>query len=89
MHGKQRGHDRPTYRAGSGVTDTESIIQSTRLDHWLQGGEPIRTDCQYETIPLALERLPEGACQNGCEDFVVQALNIEAHNVCYRQLRYG
>ncbi len=42
----------------------------------------------HETIPLPLEGLPEGAQQNGYEDFVVQDLNLEAHNVCYRRLRY-
>jgi len=42
----------------------------------------------HETIPLPLEGLPEGTRQNGYEDFVVQDLKIEAHNVCYRRLRY-
>jgi hypothetical protein len=42
----------------------------------------------HETIPMPLEGLPEGTQQNGYEDFVVQDLKIEAHNVCYRRLRY-
>lgn len=42
----------------------------------------------HETIPVPLEGLPEGARQNGYEDFVVQELKIEAHNICYRRLRY-
>ena len=42
----------------------------------------------HETIPVALDGLPEGTRQNGYEDFVVQDLDIEAHNVCYRRLRY-
>jgi hypothetical protein len=42
----------------------------------------------HETIPVSLEGLPEGTRQNGYEDFVVQDLNIEVHNVCYRRLRY-
>jgi hypothetical protein len=42
----------------------------------------------HETISVPLEDLPEGTRQNGYEDFVVQDLNIEAHNVCYRRLRY-
>lgn len=42
----------------------------------------------HETIPLPLEGLPEGTLQNGYEDFVVQDLRIEAHNICYRRLRY-
>ena len=42
----------------------------------------------HETIPLPLEGLPEGTRQNGYEDFVVQDLKIEAHNVCYRRWRY-
>ena len=42
----------------------------------------------HETIPVPLEGLPEGARQNGYEDFVVQDLKIEAHNVCSRRLRY-
>jgi len=42
----------------------------------------------HETIPLPLEGLPEGTRQNGYEDFVVQDLKIEAHNVRYRRLRY-
>jgi len=42
----------------------------------------------HETIPVPLEELPEGTQQNGYEDFVVQDLKIEAHNVCYRRLRY-
>jgi len=42
----------------------------------------------HETIPLPLEGLPEGTRQNGYEDFVVQDVKIEAHNVCYRRLRY-
>jgi hypothetical protein len=42
----------------------------------------------HETIPLPLEGVPEGTRQNGYEDFVVQDLKCEAHNVCYRRLRY-
>jgi hypothetical protein len=42
----------------------------------------------HETIPVPLEGVPEGTRQNGHEDFVVQDLKIEAHNVCYRRLRY-
>jgi hypothetical protein len=42
----------------------------------------------HETIPLPLEGLPEGTRQNGYEDFVVQDMKLEAHNVCYRRLRY-
>ena len=42
----------------------------------------------HETIPVPLEGLPEGTQQNGYEDFVVQDLKIEAHNVRYRRLRY-
>jgi hypothetical protein len=42
----------------------------------------------HETIPVPLEGLPEGTRQNGYEDFVVQDMKIEAHNVCYRRLRY-
>ena len=37
----------------------------------------------HETIPVPLEGLPEGTQQNGYEDFVVQDLKIEAHNICY------
>lgn len=42
----------------------------------------------HETVSIPLEGLPEGTCQNGYEDFVVQDLKIEAHNTCYRRLRY-
>jgi hypothetical protein len=42
----------------------------------------------HETIPVPLEGLPDGTRQNGYEDFVVQDMKIEAHNVCYRRLRY-
>lgn len=42
----------------------------------------------HDTIPLPLDGLPEGTQQNGYEDFVVQDLKIEAHNVRYRRLRY-
>jgi len=42
----------------------------------------------HETISLAPEGLPEETRQNGYEDFVVQDVKIEAHNVCYRRLRY-
>lgn len=42
----------------------------------------------HETVPVPLEGLPEGTRQNGYEDFVVQDLKIEAHNTCYRRLRY-
>jgi hypothetical protein len=42
----------------------------------------------HQTIPVPLDGLPAGTRQNGYEDFVVQDLNIEAHNVCYRRLRY-
>jgi hypothetical protein len=42
----------------------------------------------HETIPVPVEGLSEGTQQNGYEDFVVQDLKIEAHNVCYRRLRY-
>jgi hypothetical protein len=42
----------------------------------------------HETISVPLEGLPEGTRQNGYEDFVVQDLKVEAHNICYRRLRY-
>jgi hypothetical protein len=42
----------------------------------------------HETVPLSIEGLPEGTRQNGHEDFVVQDLRIEAHNICYQRLRY-
>ena len=42
----------------------------------------------HETVPVPLEGLPEGTRQNGYEDFVIQDLKLEAHNVCYRRLRY-
>jgi hypothetical protein len=42
----------------------------------------------HETISLSIDDLPEGTRQNGHEDFVVQDLRIEAHNICYRRLRY-
>jgi Transposase IS66 family len=42
----------------------------------------------HETIPVPVEGLPEGTQQNGYEDFVVQDLRIEAHNICYQRLRY-
>jgi len=42
----------------------------------------------HETVPRPLEGLSEGTPQNGYEDFVAQDLNIEAHNVCCRRLRY-
>src|SRR3990167_4862606 len=42
----------------------------------------------HETIPLSIDGLPEGTRQNGHEDFVVQDLRIEAHNICYQRLRY-
>ena len=42
----------------------------------------------HETIEVPLVGLPEGTRQNGYEDFVVQELHIETHNVRYRRLRY-
>jgi len=42
----------------------------------------------HETIPLTVEGLPEGTQPNGYEDFVVEDLRIEAHNICYRRIRY-
>lgn len=42
----------------------------------------------HETVPLSIDGLPEGTRQNGHEDFVVQDLRIEAHNICYQRLRY-
>jgi hypothetical protein len=42
----------------------------------------------HETIPLSIGGLAEGTRQNGHEDFVVQDLRIEAHNICYQRLRY-
>ena len=42
----------------------------------------------HETIRVPLGGLPEGTRQNGYEDFVVQDLKIEAHNICYQRLRY-
>jgi hypothetical protein len=36
-----------------------------------------------------VDGLPEGALQNGCEDFVVQDLRIRAHNIRYRRIRYA
>jgi len=42
----------------------------------------------HETVPLTVEGLPEGTRPNGYEDFVVQDLRIEPHNIRYRRLRY-
>ena len=42
----------------------------------------------HETVPLALEGLPEGTRQNGHEDYVVQDLVFRVHNICYQRLRY-
>jgi hypothetical protein len=42
----------------------------------------------HETIPVPLEGLPAGTQQNGYENFLVQDLTIEAHNICYQRLRY-
>jgi len=42
----------------------------------------------HETVPLPLEGLPEGTRRNGHEDFIVQGLRHEAHNVCYQRIRY-
>jgi hypothetical protein len=42
----------------------------------------------HETIPLPLEGLPEGTRRNGHEDYVVQGLLIQAHNICYQRFRY-
>ena len=42
----------------------------------------------HQTVPLSIDGLPEGTRQNGHEDFVVQDLRIEAHNICYQRLRY-
>jgi hypothetical protein len=42
----------------------------------------------HETISLPVEGLPQGTQVNGHEDFVVQDLRIEAHNICYRRIRY-
>jgi hypothetical protein len=42
----------------------------------------------HEIVPVPIEGLPAGTSQNGYEDFVVQDLRIEAHNVLYRRLRY-
>jgi len=42
----------------------------------------------HETVPVPLEGLPAGTRQNGYEDFVVQDLKIDSHNVRYRRLRY-
>jgi len=42
----------------------------------------------HETIPLMIGGLPESTQQDGHEDFVVQDLRIEAHNICYQRIRY-
>ena len=36
----------------------------------------------HEIIPVPIKGLPAGTSQNGYEDFVVQDLRVEAHNVC-------
>lgn len=41
-----------------------------------------------ETIPLAIGGLREGTRQAGQEEFLVQDLRPEAHNICYRRIRY-
>jgi hypothetical protein len=60
-----------------------------------QGKRPGAAKCQktaqltiHETLVVPLPGLPQGTQQNGHEDFVVQDLKIEAHNTCYRRLRY-
>lgn len=55
------------------------------------GSDKRRKTCEltiHETIPLTIDGLPEGTRQNGHEDFVVQDLRIEAHNICYQRIRY-
>ena len=42
----------------------------------------------HETIPLSIEGLPESTRRNGHEDYVVQDLVLDAHNICYQRLRY-
>jgi hypothetical protein len=42
----------------------------------------------HETVPVPLPELPEGARQDGHEDFVVQDLVFQVHNTCYQRLRY-
>ncbi len=38
----------------------------------------------HETIPVAPKQIPAGSIRAGHDDWIVQALKIEVHNVCYR-----
>jgi hypothetical protein len=38
----------------------------------------------HETIPISPEILPAGSKREGYDDYIVQGLKIEIHNVCYR-----
>jgi hypothetical protein len=38
----------------------------------------------HETIPISPEALPSGSKYEGYDDYIVQGLKIETHNICYR-----
>jgi len=38
----------------------------------------------HETIPVAPQEIPPGSTRAGYDDYMVQGLRIELHNVCYR-----
>ena len=42
----------------------------------------------HDTIPIEPENIPAGSWSKGYNDFVVQGLQIQAHNVCYRLKTY-
>lgn len=42
----------------------------------------------HDTIPIEPENLPAGSWSKGYNDFIVQGLQIKAHNVCYRLKAY-
>lgn len=42
----------------------------------------------HDTIAIEPEKIPDGAVFKGYNDFIVQGLKIEAHNICYRLKAY-
>jgi transposase IS66 family protein len=42
----------------------------------------------HDSVPVELQNIPEGSWFKGYNDFVVQGLKMEAHNVCYRLKTY-
>ena len=71
--------------AGKGEDETEELKAAGRGKKKQQKTAQLEI---HETVPIQVEQVPEEATFKGYDDFVVQDLRIELHNICYRLERW-